>query len=356
MISSRQGGPRAQRRFVTKGGPLSAASPGSTAVAGLRMSLSVERVRSGSSDAQLTASCRWRLIEVGRCGCALRAAAILWGAGNAPLNDVQEVRMRGPVLHALSLVAGIIGGITLALAPVVAAGPTGWPQWGQNPQHQGFVSDAGQSLSRALADIVYDPNVPAEQAASGGDLLAHYQAPLLHGNDVFMEFKSGPFTDPDHWNTQTWHERRFHWEGSPAQLVQKWDFATDWKPEPNGPDNGQSSKQDRLGLGGWEPVFHAVLANDFIYVPSVNGTIVKLATGDGSLVSSINPAYPAAANTKNFVAGPLSADSSGNVYFNAIQLNDTDPWGGTSGTDVSDSWLVKVAPDDSAQKVSYKSL
>jgi hypothetical protein len=122
-------------------------------------------------------------------------AGVIWRAG---LIDLQEVRMRGSLLHLLSLAAGIIGGIGLALAPVAAAGPNEWLQWGQNPEHQGFVSVAGQSLSRTLADIVYDPNVPAEQAASGGDLLAHYQAPLLHGNDVFMEFKTGPFTDPDH--------------------------------------------------------------------------------------------------------------------------------------------------------------
>ena len=262
--------------------------------------------------------------------------------------------MRRALLRLLVPAIGAALAIGATLAPAAAAGPTNWPQWGQNPQHQGFVDVAGQALNRALASVQYDPNVPAEQAASGGDLLAHYQAPLLHQNDVFMEFKTGPFTDPDHWNTQTWHEKRLHAEN--GALVAVWDYASSWKPEPNGPGNGQSSKQDRLGLGGWEPVFHAVLANDFIYVPSVDGTIVKLATGDGSVVSSINPGYAAAANTKNFVAGPLSADSSGNVYFNAIQLNNADPWGGASGTDVSDSWLVKVAPDDSTQKVSYKSL
>ncbi len=262
--------------------------------------------------------------------------------------------MQRAILRLLVPAIGAALAIGATLAPAAAAGPTNWPQWGQNPQHQGFVNVAGQSLSKTLASLRYDPNVPDEQAASGGDLLAHYQAPLLLGNNVFMEFKTGPFTTPDAWDSQTWHERRLQLVS--GQLVEKWDYASSWKPEPNGPGNGQSSKQDRLGLGGWEPVFHAVLANDFIYVPSANGTIVKLATGNGSLVSTINPGYPAAANTTNFVAGPLSADDSGNVYFNAIQLNSTDPWGGTSGTDVSDSWLVKVAADDSTQKVSYKGL
>jgi hypothetical protein len=257
-------------------------------------------------------------------------------------------------LRWLAICASALIGLVLSAGPVQAGPTTNWPQWGQNPQHQGNVSVAGQSLNRTLATVLYDPNVPAEQAASGGDLLAHYQAPLLHQNDVFMEFKTGPFTTPDAWQSQTWHEKRLHWES--GALVEKWDYASSWKPVPNGPGNGQGSRLDRLGLGGWEPVFHAVLANGSIYVPSANGVIVKLATGDGSLVSTINPGYTTAANTNTFVAGPLSADDAGNVYFNAIQLDATDPWGGASGTDVSNSWLVKVASDDSSQIVSYKSL
>jgi hypothetical protein len=245
--------------------------------------------------------------------------------------------------------------ISAALTTIAAQGPRiDWPQWGQNPQHQGFVDVAGQNLNTILANITYDPNVPAEMASTGGELLAHYQAPLLHENDVFMEFKGGTFTDADHWETQTWSERRYHWEN--GQLVEKWSFLTNWKPEPNGPGNGQSSKQDRLGLGGWEPVFHAVLANDSVYVPDANGTITKLAMGDGSVVARIDPGYPATTNTTTFVAGPLSADSAGNVYFNAIQLDNTHPWGDDYTTDIPNSWLVKVTPEDTAQKVSYKSL
>ena len=262
--------------------------------------------------------------------------------------------MRRTLLRLLVPAIGAGLALSATLAPAAAAGPINWPQWGQNPQHQGFVDVAGQSLNNILADLTYDPNVPAEQAASGGDLLAHYQAPLLHQGDMFMEFKSGPFTDPDHWSSQTWSERRYHWEN--GSFVEKWEHQTGWKPEPNGPGNGQSSKQDRLGLGGWEPVFHAVLANDFVYVPDASGTITKLAMGDGSVVSRIDPGYPQTANTTTFVAGPLSTDSSGNVYFNAIQLNNAQPWGADYSTDVPDSWLVKVAPDDTAHKVSYKSL
>src|SRR5215831_2416686 len=260
--------------------------------------------------------------------------------------------MRHAVWRVLWVSFGLGIGLVVTFAPAGAAPVVNWPQWAQNPQHQGFVSVSGQALNRTLATLQYDPNVPAEQTASGGDLLAHYQAPLVHEMDVFMEFKSGPFTDPDHWNSQTWHEKRFHWEN--GALVQKWDYETDWKPEPNGPGNGQSSKQDRLGLGGWEPVFHAVLANGFVYVPGAGGTIVKLNQGDGSIATRVNP-FGSVLDSQTFVAGPLSADDIGNVYYNSLKLDPTDPWG-ASGTDVVDSWLVKVAADDSTSRVSYKSL
>src|SRR6516165_3382331 len=192
------------------------------------------------------------------------------------------LRLLGPALG-----VGLAIGGTLALT--AADGPANWPQWGQNPQHQGFVDIAGQPLTNILADLTFDPNVPAEKASTGGDLLVHYQAPLLHENNVFMEFKGGPFTDADHWNTQTWSERRYHWED--GQLVEKW------------------------------------------------STMTKLARGDGSVVSRIDPGYPATANATTFVAGPLSADSAGNVYFNAIQLDNTHPWGDDYVTDLPDSWL-----------------
>src|SRR5262249_61802036 len=99
--------------------------------------------------------------------------------------------MRFAIPHLSALAVGGATAAILTLMPAIAAGQTNWPQWGQNPQHQGFVSVPGQSLDRILADVLYDPNVPDEQAASGGDLLAHYQAPLINQNDVVTEFKTG---------------------------------------------------------------------------------------------------------------------------------------------------------------------
>jgi hypothetical protein len=240
-------------------------------------------------------------------------------------------------------------------------GRRGWPQWGQNPQHTGATGVEGQSLDQPLADLVYDPFVRQEQHDAGGDLLAHYQAPLTDGNDVFMEFKSGRWATCDNkgnpippdtvcgsdaWNNQIWQEKRLHWED--GQLVTKWTFASDWKPEPDGGN-----------LGGWEPVFHGVLAGGHVYVAGAGGTVWKLDRGDGSAVR-INPFATIDANT--FVSGPLSADSDGSIYYNVLMLDATDPWAfgpafnGLGAPDIPNSWLVKISDDGQASKVSYKTL
>ena len=248
--------------------------------------------------------------------------------------------------HIILVFSGVVFGTGVLCNTALAQG--NWPQWGQNPQHQGFVDVVGQSLSGQLANIVYDPFVPQEQQDQGGDLLAHYQATILHQNDAYMMFKSGTYTLDDgintatHWNSQIWNEKRLHWEG--GVLVEKWTFQSDWKPEP----------ADLVG--GWEPVFHAAMANGLIYVPGANGTVWKLDTGDGSVVSLINPAYPSISGSTVYVAGPLSADSNGNVYFNALQL-DFDPQNPNAGSESAlNSWLVKIAPDDSTSKVSFSAL
>jgi hypothetical protein len=209
--------------------------------------------------------------------------------------------------------------------------PFNWPQWGQNAQHQGFVDVVGQPIDSQLADIVYDPLVPQEQAANDGELLAHYQVPILDGQDVFMEFKTGDYSKP--FNSQVWHQRRLHWEN--GALVTKWDFTTDWKPEPID------------FVGGWEPVYHAVLANGFVYDVGAGGTLFRLDRGSGTVVTRINP-FGTTVDPNTFVSGPPSTDDLGNLYYNVIQLDSTES---TIG-----SWLVKVAPDDSTSKVSYTTL
>ncbi len=216
-----------------------------------------------------------------------------------------------------------------------------WLQWAQNPQHTGFLDVKGQDLNQNLANIVYDPLVPEELAATlkafgEADLLVHYQVPLVDGNDVFMESKSGMYKK-ESYSTQDWHQNRFQWQN--GQLVKVWTFDSDWKAPGNQNDF-------------WEPVYHAVLANGFVYDPGAGGTIFKLNRADGSVVTRINPFGSIDSNT--FTASPLTADSAGNIYYNVVQLAP----GGPSfySKDVVGSWLVKVAPDDSVSKVSYTSL
>src|SRR6266481_10018880 len=80
--------------------------------------------------------------------------------------------------------------LPILLAPLLASGQ-GWTQWGQNAQHTGSVSVTGQRAVRSIFELTYDPFVAQEQAESNGDLVVHYQAPLVDGSDLFMEYKTG---------------------------------------------------------------------------------------------------------------------------------------------------------------------
>jgi hypothetical protein len=215
-----------------------------------------------------------------------------------------------------------------------------WPQWCFNPQHNTQVSVLGQSLNRNIVNLVYDPLVPDEMAASQAnfdeaDLLAHFQAPLVDGNDVFMMFKSGPYNFFD-FSTQTWGETKYSWSG--GTLVQAWQFASDWKAPGN-------------QLDFWEPVFHPALANGSLYAPGAGGTIwrVNRSTGIGVRINPFNNI-----SSSRYVAGSLTVDANGNVLYNVIQLK--------SGTkdfyanDIIDSFLIRVSPLNTVEKVSYATL
>ncbi|MGH9745046.1 MAG: BACON domain-containing protein [Candidatus Acidiferrales bacterium] len=264
--------------------------------------------------------------------------------------------------HITVTATGVPGASAVTVQFMVNSQPSNaafWSQWGSNPQHTGMVGVAGQHLTNKLADITYDPFVAQEKAEFGGELVVHMQSPIVNGNDVYMIVKTGTYTScnpagnwrsgaacgPNAWNSMIWNERRYSWVN--GQLTQIWTYQTDWVPEPNG-----------NGLSGWEPVFHPVDANNFIYVPGAGGQVWKVEKTGGTSVSHINPfngmAGVTAANT--FVAGPLSADSNGNIYYNAIRLDlsgGLDPW---SDNDVAGAWLVKIAPNDTASIVSFATL
>ncbi len=243
-------------------------------------------------------------------------------------------------LHAIIAVAGFQAALVVEfLASPGMAKAQAWPQWALNPQHTSQVNVAGQPLNRTLANIVYDPLVPAEMAANFNELLAHYQVPLIDDSTtIFMEFKSGTY-NKNRYDTEVWGENGFKWAN--GQLVQVWSFTSDWQ--------AAGSQADF-----WEPVFHGVLANGYIYVPGAGGTIFKLRKTDGSVVSRINPF--ATLDPTIIVASVLTSDRSGNIYYNAIQQ--FNPGAGISfyAHDVVDSWLVKVTSQDVVTKVSYSVL
>jgi hypothetical protein len=247
--------------------------------------------------------------------------------------------------------------VSFLLAPAPSNAPF-WAQWGNSSQHTGLVGVAGQGAVHKLADIIYDPFVPQEKAETSGDLLVHYQVPIVDGNDVYMMTKTGTYNScnphgawvngtacgPNTWNTMIWNEARFSWIGN--QLVNIWAFQSDWKPEPNG-----------SAFFGWEPVFHPADANGFIYVPGAGGTLWKVEKVNGTAVSHINPFSGISINAQTtFVAGPLTADAQGNIYYNVVELADPsggDPW---VVNDILGAWLVRVASNDASSVVTYSTL
>jgi hypothetical protein len=238
--------------------------------------------------------------------------------------------------------AALAAGVVAAASPGAAAahgGSVDWPQWGQNAQHQGAVANPAQSLQRALANVTYDPFVDQERTDGGGSILVHYQTPLLQGDGVFMEFKTGTYTPADgtndvtRWNSQIWNERRLQLQG--GSLVQRWTFQSDWKPEPA-----------NLALG-WEPVFHAAVAGESVYVPGFGGTVFRVDAQDGHQISRVNP-FGAAIDPNTYVAGPLVTDYHGNVFYNALKLD--------ANQNAIGSWLVRVSPDGTSRTASFADL
>ena len=262
---------------------------------------------------------------------------------------MQMLRIKVFTLFVLAVL--IFAALHLARIPAVAQSSAAWPQWGQNPQHTGFLPVAGQALQGKLSDQVFDPFTSQEMAESGGPLLMHYQAPLVNGDNVYMMFKTGIYNScdppgsgqpfpcgPNDWSTEIWNETDLQWQD--GQLVPVWNFATDWTPVPN-----------ENTLGGWEPLFQPVLASTYVYVPGAGGTIYQLDQTTGAVLQQVNP-FGRTEDPTKFVVGGLTADNQGNVYYNVMQVVLAWPW----NSDVVNSWIVKVAADGSTSTATYTSL
>src|SRR5262245_28155967 len=98
-----------------------------------------------------------------------------------------------PRLRALAAVVAV-----LAFAAGCDDPPCGdWLQWGADPTHQSHSCVIAQRPQRLLDDIVFDPFVAQELAEAKGSLVIHYQSPLLDGDDLYMEVKSGTYLSCD---------------------------------------------------------------------------------------------------------------------------------------------------------------
>ncbi|MBI3679382.1 MAG: hypothetical protein HY235_03185 [Acidobacteria bacterium] len=237
-----------------------------------------------------------------------------------------------------------------------------WTQWGMNSRHTGAVAVAGQAPERLLAEFVLDPFVPQAVAEAGGSLLVHYQSPLSDGRDVFASFKDGTYLScsppgsrqpspcgADAWDRQTWGMKRLRWNAN--RLRERWSFLSDWKPVP---DAGGA-------LGGWEPVFHGAISERFAYLPAAGGEVFQLNRRTGAVARRIQPFGPAT-DANKYVSGPLTLDERGNLFYNVLQIDPSDPWGfgpardGRQGKDIPAAWLVKVSRDGAVAMTNYTAL
>jgi outer membrane protein assembly factor BamB len=196
-----------------------------------------------------------------------------------------------------------------------------WLQWGGGVAHEGDVCAQGQPLERELYHAAFDPFV-AQELADHQDLGVHYQAPLVDGDDAYMEVKTGFYP-----TAEVWQERKLHWEGD--QLIVDWSVSSDWTPAPI--------------PSGVEEMFQPAIAGDVLWLPARGGSVLAIDRGSGATIARVSPFDNSVADD-TYVAGGLAADAEGNIYYQAIHVAPNE-W--------SHGWLVKVSRDLSWRAVSF---
>ncbi len=226
--------------------------------------------------------------------------------------------------------------LALVLAVSAVAQQQTWNQWAGGPSHNGSLPVNAHRLAKQLANIVVDPFAENERAEAGGALLVHYQTPLSDGGDVFMEVKSGTYTGFQTWETQIWNVRKFEWRD--GQLVAQWTAESDWNPVPS-------------GGARFEPVFHAALTKEFVYMAGTGGTVLEVDRETGAITRRLGQ-FGDSLDSRTYVTSPITIDAQGNLYYNVLRLAAQTPW----TSDILGAWLVKVQPDGTATRASYASL
>jgi hypothetical protein len=214
-------------------------------------------------------------------------------------------------------------------APIPGSGTTNpdcsWTQLGQNAAHTGVACTPAQGFTTVLATVTFDPFVPQELAdayaeGDGAELFVHYQTALVTGDDVYVETKSGTYTSMQNWNTQIWGETYYQWQSGALAKVAS--FESDWVPEP-------------FQLAQWEPLFHAALDGNVLWVPGAGGTVYQVDRHSMLKLAQVNPFATVDPNT--FVSGPITVADDGSVLYNVLHV----------APDLSDATgtLVRIAPD-----------
>jgi len=242
--------------------------------------------------------------------------------------------------HALGLV------VLAGCSDKVAADCVAWHQWGNNAAHDGTTCAVGQPLDRAIATLEFDRFAANEEYDASGDLIIHYQTPLLDGDSVYMTAKTGTYTPclqdklgmPDCYepselhrlDSQVWSEVAYVWQGE--TLASRWTFASDWKPEPQ---------------VGFEPMFQPALAGTRIAIPGASGSIWELDAASGNVVAHIDPF---AGDPNTYVAGGLTVRD-GTIYYNALHLDADRPYAAPS-----QAWLVAIDEGGHVRAADYATL
>ncbi len=235
--------------------------------------------------------------------------------------------------------------VPLFCLTALAASAQSWPQWGQDARHTGAVSVAGERPDHVIGQFTYDPLANQIRQDDGGDLLVHYMAPLVDGDEAFIMSRgdstwiscrtSQPPCGTGRWGQMEWGVTKLH--SARGRLEKQWTVTSSWKPVP---DDGS----------GWEPVFHPALFGRNLYVPGNAGMVMKVDRRNGALLESVQPFGNDDPN--RFVSSPLTIDAAGSIYYTVVKLDPSAPW----SADVQEGWLVKIDRKGRVKKISFGEL
>ena len=212
-------------------------------------------------------------------------------------------------------------GVSVAFAAQSGA-QSEWLQFGRNAQHNGYQPNVvGQTLDAIRLVMTNDT-----QPHSFIDI--HYAVPMPDAaGNIYISYR----------------ERDSQTHLSVKQIDSSgsvhWTYASDWVPPPS----------------GWEPAFHPVIGNGYVYAPGAYGAIHVLSPDDGSLLFDIasydippDPVIRDQLRSSVFVSGVPTIADDGTLYFSVLASSDN-PVGLMSQ-------LVQVTTDGTISSVNYGDL